>query len=54
MAEAFPQIVLSLADNIRHSLQRANDANNLEEIRSILTEIKRNVDELVAVAKSSD
>lgn len=54
MADALVGITLLLTDNIRGCLQKAAITEDITDIRSILSEIEMNVDQLVAVAKAEE
>jgi hypothetical protein len=54
MADALVSITILLTDNIRGCLQRAGKTEDLAQIRSILAEINKNVDQLVASAKAAE
>jgi hypothetical protein len=54
MAHAFATMTLSLTDNIRCCLERAGKSNDIAEVRSILTDAGRYLDQLVASAKAAE
>jgi hypothetical protein len=54
MAQAFATMTLLLTDNIRCCLERAGKSNDLAEVRSVLTDAGRYLDQLVASAKAAE
>ena len=54
MGNPLVSVTILLTDNIRGCIERAEKTEDLKEIRDILTEIARNVDQLVASAKEAD
>jgi hypothetical protein len=54
MAHAPATMTLLLTDNIRCCLERAGKSNDIAEVRSILTDAGRYLDQLVASAKAAE
>jgi hypothetical protein len=54
MTHAPATMTLLLTDNIRCCLERAGKSNDLMEVRSILTDAGRYLDQLVASAKAAE
>jgi hypothetical protein len=54
MAHALATMTLLLTDNIRCCLERAGKSNDFAEVRSILTDAGRYLDQLVASAKAAE
>jgi hypothetical protein len=54
MTQAPATMMLLLTDNIRCCLERAGKSNDLTEVRSILTDAGRYLDQLVASAKGAE
>jgi hypothetical protein len=52
MADALVTTVILLTENIRGCLQRAEKANDILEIRSVLAEIEQNLNLLIDSAKA--
>jgi hypothetical protein len=52
MAHALATMTLLLTDNIRCCLERAGKSNDLAEVRSVLMDAGRYLDQLVASAKA--
>jgi hypothetical protein len=54
MAHALATMTLLLTDNIRCCLERAGKSNDIAEVRSVLTDAARYLDQLVATAKAAE
>ena len=54
MAHAPATMTLLLTDNIRCCLERAGKSDDIAEVRSILTDAGRYLDQLVASAKAAE
>jgi hypothetical protein len=54
MAHAPPTMTLLLTDNIRCCLERAGKSNDIAEVRSVLTEAGRYLDQLVASVRATE
>jgi hypothetical protein len=54
MAHALATMTLLLTDNIRCCLERAGKSNDIAEVRSVLTDAGRYLDQLVASVKAAE
>jgi len=54
VANALVTIAILLTDNIRGCLERVRKTDDIKEIRVLLEEIERNVDQLVASAEAAE